>query len=87
MSLTNFFAANELQASDNELSKMTSLSSIQTKGLKRQFAEDEWLAKMTEAGTEIEKVVVNDSEGKRGKKNTIKLYATFKRLLRCYLCE
>ena len=42
---------------------MTSLSSIQTKGLKRQFAGDEWLAKMTEAGTEIEKVVVNHEEG------------------------
>ena len=52
-----------VQVSDNELSKMTSLSSIQTKGLKRQFAEDSWLAKMSEAGTEIEKVIVNPNEG------------------------
>ena len=54
-----------VQVSDNELSKMTSLSSIQTKGLKRQFAEDSWLAKMSEAGTEIEKVIVNPDEGRQ----------------------
>jgi hypothetical protein len=42
---------------------MTSLSSIQTKGLKRQFAEEEWMAKMTDAGTEIEKVIVNKEYG------------------------
>ncbi len=51
------------QVSDSELSKMTSLSSIQTKGLKRQFAEEEWMAKMTDAGTEIEKVIVNKEYG------------------------
>jgi hypothetical protein len=61
---------------------MTSLSSIQTKGLKRQFAEDEWLAKMTEAGTEIEKVVVNHAEGDKRKllKSSINLELVFKRL-------
>ena len=56
----NFFYS---QVSDIELSKMTSLSSIQTKGLKRQFAEEEWMAKMTDAGTEIEKVIVNKEYG------------------------
>ena len=43
--------------------KLTSLSSVQTKGLKRQFAEDNWINKMNEAGTEIEQIVVNKTEG------------------------
>lgn len=45
------------------MSKLTSLSSVQTKGLKRQFAEDNWINKMNEAGTEIEQIVVNKTEG------------------------
>ena len=39
------------------------MSSVQTKGLKRQFAEDNWINKMNEAGTEIEQIVVNKTEG------------------------
>ena len=60
------------QVSDSELSKMTSLSSIQTKGLKRQFAEEEWMAKMTDAGTEIEKVIVNKEYGELRKQQNTK---------------
>ena len=60
------------QVSDSELSKMTSLSSIQTKGLKRQFAEEEWMAKMTDAGTEIEKVIVNKEYGELSKQQNTK---------------
>jgi hypothetical protein len=51
---------------------MTSLSSIQTKGLKRQFAEEEWMAKMTDAGTEIEKVIVNKEYGELSKQQNTK---------------
>jgi hypothetical protein len=51
------------QVPDAELSKLTSLSAIQTKGLKRQFAEDSWLTKMTEAGTEVEQVHVRNDYG------------------------
>ena len=79
---THLFCANlkyglmfllHFQVPDSELSKMTSLSSIQTKGLKRQFAEEDWLAKMSEAGTEIEKVIVNKDYGELTKKNKIHL--------------
>ena len=52
-----------LQVSEAELSQLTSLSSVQTKGLKRQFAEEEWLNRMKESGAEIEQVVVHKNEG------------------------
>jgi len=52
-----------LQVSESELSKLTSLSTVQTKGLKRQFAEDNWINKMNEAGAEVEQIVVHKGEG------------------------
>ena len=53
----------QVQADHGLLDKMVSLSSIQTKGLKRQFAEDNWKSQMEASGVPLEKVIVhNDSD-------------------------
>ncbi len=52
----------QVQVDDKVLQHMTSLSSVQTKGLKRQFAEDEWLDKMKEDNVALERVVMAASE-------------------------
>ena len=51
-----------VQVSDQELERMTSLAHIQTKGLKRQFAEDEWKEKMDDMGQHYEVVRSSDPE-------------------------
>ena len=43
----------QVQATPEFLNQMVSLSSVQTKGLKRQFAEDEWEKKMKFSGIEL----------------------------------
>ena len=56
---------------------MVSLSSIQTKGLKRQFAEEEWKNQMESSGVPLEQVIVhdknyNDDENLKPKKIKLK---------------
>ena len=62
----------KVQADNDLLSKMVSLSSVQTKGLKRQFAEDEWSQRMEESGIALEKVVVNHDDIELPKKIKLK---------------
>jgi ATP-dependent RNA helicase DHX37/DHR1 len=52
----------EVQADPKMLDRLVSLSSVQTKGLKRQFAEDQWAETMAKAGISLEKVVVENDE-------------------------
>ena len=52
----------KVQADSKLLEKMVSLSSVQTKGLKRQFAEEEWMEKMEKTGVTLEKVIVNGNQ-------------------------
>ena len=52
----------QVQADEDLLNKMVSLSSVQTKGLKRQFAEEEWKERLTQSGINIEQVVVENED-------------------------
>ena len=49
----------KVQADSELLNKMVSISAVQTKGLKRQFAENDWQERMEQSGVTLEQVIVN----------------------------
>jgi ATP-dependent RNA helicase DHX37/DHR1 len=50
----------QVQGDPELLKKMVSISAVQTKGLKKQFAENDWQEKMQKSGVTLEQVIVND---------------------------
>lgn len=55
----------DVQVDSKILDHMTPLSAIQTKGLKRQFAEDEWKDAMVQQGVPVETVEAEMAPGKK----------------------
>ena len=71
-----------VRARDGELAKLTSLSDVQTRGLKRHFAEDGWREMMEKSGQIIEVVPVQaqtPEEGEESKPKKVKLKAAAKK--------
>ena len=62
-----------VKANDNVLGKLTSISEMQTKGLKRHFAEEGWKKLMQDTGQTIEPVeMVNEDEVTQPKRIKLK---------------
>ena len=62
----------KVQADSSLLSQMVSLSSIQTKGLKKVFAEEDWKERMKESGITLQKVVMEYDDVELPKKVKLK---------------
>ena len=62
----------KVQADQELLSKMVSLSSIQTKGLKKVFAEEDWKERMESSGIALEQVVMDYDDVELPKKIKLK---------------
>ena len=62
----------KVQGDNSLLSQMVSLSSVQTKGLKKQFAEEDWRERMEESGIALEQVVFEDPDPELPKKIKLK---------------
>ena len=62
-----------VKAQESELSKLKSISEIQTKGLKRHFAEEGWKQLMEETGQTIEQVENIDQETVQPKRIKLKV--------------
>ena len=50
----------QVQGDPELLKKMVSIAAVQTKGLKKQFAENDWQEQMQKSGVTLEQVIVND---------------------------
>ena len=50
----------QVQGDPELLKQMVSISEVQTKGLKKQFAENDWQEQMQKSGVTLEQVIVND---------------------------
>ena len=62
----------KVQADSSLLNQMVSLSSIQTKGLKKVFAEEDWKERMKESGITLQKVVMEYDDVELPKKVKLK---------------